>query len=194
MAAGGLLLTGGASRRMGQDKATLVLAAGGVSLARRSAAVLAGVTTVAIEVGPGCSGLPAVQEDPPGSGPLPAVVAGWRALGAAGWGGPVLVVATDLPRLTATLLAWLVGHPSDRSVVPVVDGWPQPICARYAPADLGAAADLVACGSSSMRDLLAVAAAHQAGPDEWRLAGISASDWADADTPEDLAVAIEGLE
>ncbi|MGH8979592.1 MAG: molybdenum cofactor guanylyltransferase, partial [Acidimicrobiales bacterium] len=56
----GILLTGGASTRMGRDKSSLEV--GGISLARRSAEVLATSTDVAIEVGPGHSGLPSVTE------------------------------------------------------------------------------------------------------------------------------------
>ena len=58
----GVLLTGGASRRMGTDKARLVV--DGETLAARSARVLAAVCEPVIEVGPGVSGLPAVEEEP----------------------------------------------------------------------------------------------------------------------------------
>nr|MDP9020189.1 NTP transferase domain-containing protein [Actinomycetota bacterium] len=56
----GLLLTGGASRRMGRDKA--LLAVHGLPLAQRTAGVLAAVVAPVLEVGPGRSTLPAVQE------------------------------------------------------------------------------------------------------------------------------------
>ena len=48
----------------------------------------------------------------------------------------MLVVATDLPRLTQGLVAWLARYPSLDSVVPVDGGHPQPLCARYSAADL----------------------------------------------------------
>ena len=67
---GGLLLTGGASRRMGTDKALIEV--DGQRLVDRAAAVLGAVADPVIEVGPGWSELPAVREDPPGSGPLAA--------------------------------------------------------------------------------------------------------------------------
>ena len=57
-----LLLTGGASRRLGRDKATLMV--GGVPLARRTAALLVEVANPVIEVGPGYTGLPHVVEKP----------------------------------------------------------------------------------------------------------------------------------
>ena len=179
MGVAGLLLTGGASRRLGQDKGALVLAGTTESLARRTARLLASVAEPAVEVGPGFSGLPARREDPPGAGPLVAVAAGAQWLRNLGWGGAVIVVATDLPRLTAGFLAWLAGHPASRSVVPVVDGVPQTLCARYAPADLDVAVDLAAAGRRAMRDFLegidwvAVAGDHDV--------------LLDIDTPADLA-------
>ena len=75
----GVLLTGGASRRMGTDKARLVV--NGETLAARSARVLTAVCDPVVEVGPGVSGLPAVLEEPPGAGPLVALLAGVGALG-----------------------------------------------------------------------------------------------------------------
>ena len=76
----GVLLTGGASRRMGVDKARIVV--NGETLAARSARVLASVCDPVVEVGSGVSGLPAVQEEPSGAGPLVAMLAGVGALGA----------------------------------------------------------------------------------------------------------------
>ena len=90
-ALGGLLLTGGASRRMGEDKALIEV--GGRRLVDHAAALLTAVADPVIEVGPGWSGLPAVREDPPGSGPLAALGAGAASLRAAGHDGAVLVLA-----------------------------------------------------------------------------------------------------
>src|SRR5487761_1664408 len=90
----GMLLTGGASRRMGFDKSALVI--GGVPLARRLAQVLAQVVAPLVEVGPGRSGLPALTEDPAGGGPLVAVGAGHVELSCRGHVGPSLVLACDL--------------------------------------------------------------------------------------------------
>lgn len=180
-----LLLTGGASRRMGADKASIPV--GTVTLAQRTAALLAEVATPLVEVGPGRTGWPAVLEDPPGAGPLVAAAAGWRALSERGWTGPVLVVATDLPRLSPGLLRWLTAHPAPRAVVPVAGDRVQPLCARYTPSDLDRAVEMVAEGRQAMRDLLAdidplLVPEHEwAGPAGWPDA------LADADTPDDLA-------
>ncbi len=149
MAAGvaGLLLTGGASRRMGRDKAGLRLAPDGTSLSSHLAGLLSSCCEPVIEVGEGRSGLVHVS-DSPRLGPLGAVSAGRAALSSAGFAGPALVLATDLALVSASLLAALAGHPADRSlsVVPVVGGRLQPLCARWSPAALDLAASLVAAG------------------------------------------------
>jgi molybdenum cofactor guanylyltransferase len=181
MAVAGLLLTGGASRRMGRNKAELVLSSraglskeaegsellDGLTLAERTASLLANATTIAIEVGPGFSGLPHVCEAPPGSGPLAALVAGWAELGRLGYAGPVLVVATDLPRLTSGMLDWLARFRSNQSVVPVARGHLQPLCARYEASDLILATRLVAEGRRAMSDLLEAVDAVLAPEETW---------------------------
>jgi molybdopterin-guanine dinucleotide biosynthesis protein A len=187
MPAAGLLLTGGASRRMGRDKAALPAIDGEDSLADRTARLLASTTHPCFEVGPGHSHLPTVLEDPPGGGPLAAVAAGQQRLAAVNWSGPALVVATDLPRLTGGLLAWLSEHPSARSVVPVLDDIPQTLCARYAAHDLALARGLVAGGQRSMRDLLERIDPLLAGPELWAPAAGDPEALVDVDTPADLA-------
>ena len=88
---------------MGTDKALLEV--DGRTLAERAAAVLRAVCDPVLEVGPGVSGLPAVREDPPGAGPLAALGAGAAELARGGHAGPVLVLAVDMPFVTAGLLA-----------------------------------------------------------------------------------------
>lgn len=192
-AVAGLLLTGGASRRMGSDKALLEV--GGRRLVDRAVAVLSAVADPVVEVGPGWSGLPAVREDPPGTGPLAALGAGAAALRTAGHEGPVLVLAVDMPHVTAGLLRFLAGRPGPGTVVPRAGGHPQPMCARYGPAVLAAVGERLATGGRSLRDLLESMA--QAGhvawvePEEWAaVAGPEA--FADVDTPEDLRRLLEG--
>jgi molybdopterin-guanine dinucleotide biosynthesis protein A len=187
MGAAGLLLTGGASRRFGQDKGALVLSGSTESLARRTGRLLAEVAQPALEVGPGLSGLPALVEDPPGRGPLAALAAGSCRLQTLGWAGPAIVVATDLPLLTRGFLVWLAGHPSARSVVPVCDGVPQTLCARYAPADLERAVHLAVAGRRALRDLLDGIDALLAGPETWGPAAGDPDALFDVDTPADLA-------
>jgi molybdopterin-guanine dinucleotide biosynthesis protein A len=179
-----LLLTGGRSRRMGRDKAILVV--GGQTLAGRTATLLASAATgPVIEVGAGVSGLPLMIDDRPRVGPLGAVASGRTELRRLGWSGAALVVATDLPRLDAAFLRWLAGHPFDGSVVPVADGQPQWLCARYDPTALDAAEGLVGAGRSALRELGAVGAALLVDEASW--SGVAAPGiLADVDQPADL--------
>lgn len=182
-AVAGLILTGGASRRLGTDKAAL--AAGGQTLAARVAGILAGaVDGPVIEVGPGWTGHVTVREDPPGQGPLAAVAAGAAALEALGHAGPALVLACDLPNVTVALLRWLAGQRS--TAVPVVDGRDQTLCARYDRVALAAAHALTRSGHRSMRDLLAAVDAVRLGPERWGPVADAAA-FADIDTAADLA-------
>ena len=172
----GLLLTGGASRRMGVDKALLEV--DGVSLAQRTANVLGAVVAPALEVGPGCTSLPAVQEAPAGEGPLAAAAAGFRALAQRGHAGPVIVVATDLPRLSVAVVEALASHPSAGSVVPLVAGHAQWLAARWSPWAVGRAPGLVGQGERRMQAL--------ADDVEWLDGSEWAGDLIDVDTPAHL--------
>jgi molybdopterin synthase catalytic subunit len=180
----GILLTGGSSSRMGREKATIEV--DGEPLARRLARILAGATELAVEVGPGWSGLPSVTETPAGAGPLAAVVAGSSELvRRSGEKRATVVLASDLPDVSPALVELLVAQPGAVSAVPVRDGRPQPLCARWSVADLERAAAQLAAGERSLR--------HVFGPDAVQLdesawgpvAPGSALD--DVDTPVDLA-------
>lgn len=180
----GMVLTGGSSRRMGADKATLEV--GGVPLARRVADVLAAATSLAVEVGPGTTGLASVTEDPPGSGPLAAIVAGWaELLRRTGEKQPVVVLACDLPSITGKLVEWLAERPGDASVVPVVQGLSQPLCARWSVADLERAGAQLAAGEQSLRRVFGPGTEYVTEEEVERAVGRGLME--DLDTPEDAA-------
>lgn len=183
----GVLLTGGGSRRMGRDKATIEI--DGRSLAVRAAAVLrAALAGPLLEVGPGHSGLPALVEDPPGAGPLAAVAAAASVLDCS---HAAFVLAVDMPAVTPELVRLLAAHPGKSTVVPLDrDGIMQPLCARYSPAALSAAPGLVAAGERAVRALLDVAPVTVVTADEWSAAAGPLA-LVDADTPADLA-ALDG--
>ena len=179
----GILLTGGESRRMGFDKATVSI--DGVPSAERIARLLRDVVTLAFEVGPGVSGLPAVSEQHPGSGPLVAMCAGARALRHARHGGPALVLACDLPLVTDAVLRTLANWPGDGSVVPVLDGNPQPLCARWSAEDLAATAGLVDVGRRAVKALLERPGVTLLDEASWP-EDMEATAFTDVDTPHDL--------
>ncbi len=162
---------------MGFDKA--LVRVGGVPLAHRIARRARAVAAPVLEVGPGHSGLDLAPESDPGSGPLAALADGVAALRGRGFTGPALVLSTDLPRIdTATLMA-LANWPGASSVVPLLRGRPQPLCARWSAADLDATRGMVAAGERSMAPLLARSGITLTG-------AIDPQKLIDADTPEEL--------
>jgi molybdenum cofactor guanylyltransferase len=168
----GLLLTGGASARMGAPKATLQRE--GETLADRSARLLRAVCDPVVEIGPGYTTLTRVVEHPPGRGPLAALVAGADAVPGP---GPVLLLACDLPFVSEELLERLAAWPGSDTVVPVDRaGIVQPICARYSPAALALARELLATGERSLRSLLR-------GAGVTRLEDVDERELVDVDTP-----------
>lgn len=126
----GFILVGGASRRMGQDKAQLRL--GSETLLERVTRQLSAATSSVTLVGgpqPGSS-LPSV----------PDVYEKWGALGgihgalAATNNSWIMVVACDLPFVTRDLFERLKGFADESldAIVPLQpDGRPQPVCALY---------------------------------------------------------------
>ena len=134
-----------------------------------------------VEVGSGASGLRCVCEDPPGSGPLAALVAGARAIETR---TPVVLLACDLPLVEPPILCLLADWPGRQTVIPVVDGRLQYACARYGSDALERAEIAFAAGERSLR------CAGDGDRDElseaqWRAAG-PANTFADVDTPADL--------
>jgi molybdopterin-guanine dinucleotide biosynthesis protein A len=181
-ATAGVLLTGGRSRRLGVDKATLVL--DGETLAVRAARALVATCSSALEAGDGVSGLPAVRETPLGGGPLVALATAGAWLREHGHHGSVLLLAVDLPLVDEQVLGWLRDRPGAPTAVPRVDGRLQPVCARYGADALLAAASLVAAGVRALRELFDVVEHDVIEVSEW--AGVTTSaTFLDVDTPAD---------
>ena len=140
----GLVLAGGRSRRMGQDKAVLVHP-DGRTLVRRCQDLLkqAGCESVAIsirhdqDIPAGLEGVEIVR-DPAGEslGPIVGMVSGMRLHPDADW----LVVACDLPRLDVLTLTHLVDskRPGEHFLAyrSEFDGLPEPLCTLYSPGAL----------------------------------------------------------
>ncbi len=179
MTIAGVLLTGGASRRMHTDKASIVW--GGKRSRRVPPRVLGEVCAPVLEVGSGVSGLRYVREDPPGSGPLAALVAGAHAIGSS---GPILLLACDLPFVEPPVLRLLAERPGAATAVPRVDGHFQFVCARYGPDAIERAELALRAGERSLRAVVEENCVVVA-EDEWALVG-PAHSFADVDTPEDL--------
>jgi molybdenum cofactor guanylyltransferase len=125
----GAVLCGGASRRMGTDKATLLI--DGVAMARRLADVLvvAGCSRVIAVGGDGAAlvrlGLDHVDDEFPGAGPLGAV------LTALSVGSPVVAVACDLPRLGADAVSSLIAALDQHDAAIARTDRQEPLCAIW---------------------------------------------------------------
>ncbi len=182
-AVAGLLLSGGASRRMGFDKASIRV--DGQSTAARAAALLSSVADPVWEVGPSHCHLPHVLEGPLGSGPVGAVAAGWCALTAAGHREPVLVLACDLPLMTTGLLRWLAEMPTESTVIPVVEGRAQPLCARWSAGDLDRLVELFASGYRAFKTMYETLDIAFVDDEVWSAAASSRT-FTDTDVPEDF--------
>ncbi len=152
----GILLTGGRSRRLGRDKAALPLGSGGSALAVHLGSLLSRIADHSVEVGPGVSGLPLPSEQDPGEGPLLAITLGARHFRRSGSGSSALVLATDLPLLSEGLLRAIATFPAPPgvSVVPLREGRPQPLCARWSPAALALAEERSAEGERRVQAAL----------------------------------------
>lgn len=136
-------------------------------------------------------GLETVEDDH--LGPLAALAAGMRRLAGTGFGGPVLLVACDMPFLTADLLTLVAEElGSAQAAVPLSGGRLQPLAACYAASVLPVADRLVAAGRLSMRSFLEEIDVHQVDSESWSpLAGPEAL--TDVDTPADLRAANEAV-
>ena len=147
------LLLGGASRRMGRDKARLELR--GEPAATRLANLLASLFEDVMLVGGDAPPEAPGRRVPDQSGPACALRGVASALAAARE-ERVLVLATDLMAMTADLLLAIAAYPEADAVVPRSAGFAHPLCALYrrAPA-LAAAQRCLASESLALQNVLA---------------------------------------
>jgi molybdopterin-guanine dinucleotide biosynthesis protein A len=182
----GVVLAGGGSRRMGRDKATIVVA--GQRLVDRAVAVLgqccddvmvaAGSRPLAV------AGARSISDAPSGEGPLAGIVG---ALGAAS--APLLaVIAVDMPNASAPVLQALAGvWDGEPAVVPDVGGHLQPLHAVYAVAWTARLAALLAAGERSPQAALTALGARIAGLEVWGGLDPTGSFATNVNLPQDLA-------
>ena len=125
----GVVLVGGASRRMGADKASIEFA--GTTLLERSVDALSEVfMSVVISGGDHApEGAPVLPDLVPGLGPLGGLDTAYRAV----TGRAVFLLAVDMPFVDATTIRAVAEPPiAAMSVrVPVSTGRRQPLCAVY---------------------------------------------------------------
>ncbi|WP_084792356.1 molybdenum cofactor guanylyltransferase [Mycobacterium sp. E136] len=154
----GIILAGGASRRMGRDKATLPYE--GTTLVERMVSILKPRCAPLYVIAAPGQALPALdaeilRDEVRGVGPLLATGRGLRAAAEAG-SELAFVAAVDMPLLTTDLIDELAG-PAIRLHADVVlpwDGRDHYLAGVYRTALAGRVAGLVAAGERSMRALV----------------------------------------
>jgi molybdopterin-guanine dinucleotide biosynthesis protein A len=133
----GLVLAGGASRRMGRDKASLTLHGkpqlewARELLARHCAKVFVSVRPDQLDE-PLRHGVPAIVDRHLGLGPIAGIASAQAEWPEHAW----LVFACDLPFVSDAGIEALVAHRDGRPVVAyrsTHDGLPEPLCAIYEP-------------------------------------------------------------
>jgi molybdopterin-guanine dinucleotide biosynthesis protein A len=160
------ILAGGRARRLGgRDKSRLVV--GGRTILAHQLDVLQRLVsrTVIVANDPAAfadAGVPVLSDAVPGTGSLGGI---YTAL--ADSGGPVLVLACDLPFVTAPFLARVIeaGRGADIAIPRGHDGY-QPLCANYAQACTGPLRRRIEQGALKVVDLLADVRVRELGPEE----------------------------
>lgn len=183
VALSGLVLAGGASRRMGRDKAQILFES--EPLVIRAVRTLARVCTdVVVASGDGHRldhlGVTQVADAVPGAGPLAGIAAGLESARH----DLVAVIAVDMPAASPAVLVLLAGlWRGEAAVVPVVAGRWEPLHAVWArSAAPGITACLVA-GERKVMSALATLGARLVGEAEWEAAEASEAAGPDGPNP-----------
>ena len=142
----GVVLAGGASSRMGRDKALLEIE--GETLVSGAARRLGEVCGEVIVADRGRELLPGSVPDGPGQGPAAGILGAARARP----GERLLVLAVDLPKVPVSLLEKLAGMDADLAI-PRWEGGLEPLCALYGPAAIAEIEERVARGRLDLRTL-----------------------------------------
>ncbi|MFM8267763.1 MAG: molybdenum cofactor guanylyltransferase [Ilumatobacteraceae bacterium] len=180
----GAVLCGGASRRMGADKALVEVGGRAMALVVADAVATGGCAPV-IAVGGApldALGLRTIADQFPGEGPLGGALTALYHF-ADRW---VLVVSCDLPRLRATTVAGLVARAeaaADDPTGPVdllmaTTDRDQPLCAVWAPWCADVLRRAFADGERSLRRVIPSLHVSRV--------SVDAAELADVDTPDDL--------
>ena len=201
-AATGILLAGGRSRRMGHDKASMIL--DGQSLLQRAVTALATVVDEIVVVRAPGAVLPAIDapcpllhvDDPvEGEGPLVGIARGLEVARA-----PLaIVVGVDMPFLQPALLRLLVERlsadieSSVRWVLPIADERAQPLCSAMARDALAILRARIEAGDRAPMAVADVLHATRLAEEDWRAADPDGLSFLDVDTPEDVAAALAWL-
>ena len=187
-----VIVAGGRSSRMGQDKASLVLA--GRTLLDRVVAIAVRVprlVEVIVVAAPGqrlppvtsATPITIVRDEVEGQGPFPAIVRGVRAVKA----DVVLVLGCDGPFVRPALLELLARRAEQHmTVVPMVKGRPQPLCSALRADARPKLEALLASGNERASTLADLDGALRLLREEWQEADPGGLSFIGVNTPDDL--------
>ncbi|HEX6946168.1 MAG TPA: amidophosphoribosyltransferase [Acidimicrobiia bacterium] len=179
----GAVLAGGASTRMGRDKAEVVV--DGRTMLERVTGALAAACDRVVVLGPEREGYETWPDRDPGSGPLGGLT---NALERADT-GHVLLVAVDNAYVRPETLSRLAALAGDAPVVPVDErGIRQVTCAVYPTAVAGIAREELEAGGS-LQTLLDRVAFRPVTPEEWGAWGEDGRSWHSVDDEASLQAA-----
>ena len=182
-----IILAGGDSRRMGQDKAALML--DGQTLLDGVVATMQRIfPSVIVSVRQPRAGLDVAQvcDEQPAGGPLAGLIAG-LAQAETPW---AFAVACDMPFVTQEVVERLAAcRAGQHAVVPLVGGYPQPLAAFYAASCLDAMRASLAQGDKSLRGMLQKLEVRYVNEAELREVDPQLRSFFDLDTPQDYQAA-----
>jgi molybdopterin-guanine dinucleotide biosynthesis protein A len=184
-----VIMAGGDSRRMGQDKANLLL--GERTLLQSVAATLQPLfpqVIISVRQPRPEIDLPQVCDDPAFSGPLAGLAAALEHA-TMPW---IFAVACDMPFITPAVIEHLALQRADfQAVVPMAGGFPQPLAAFYAKSCLD---EVHAClhgdGKHSFRALLDRIRVCYVSEEQMQAVDPRLRSFFDLDTPQDVARAM----
>jgi molybdopterin-guanine dinucleotide biosynthesis protein A len=195
----GIVLAGGRSSRMGQDKAALVL--DGRTLLQHACDALAAAADEIVIVGSPGRPLPAVSAAVPvrrvddaveGEGPLAGIAAGL----AAAHGEVAAVVGCDMPHLAPALLRLLAEQAlaGARLVVPLHHGRPEGLCSAWRVDALPVVQAHLAAGDRAVLSVEGDLDGVRLAPEAYRDADPEGLSFVNMNTPEELRAEIEARE
>jgi len=181
------ILAGGRARRLGgRDKSRLVI--GGRTILQRHLELLRGLVDRVVIVANeperfAYAGVPVLADVCPGCGSLGGIYTA-----VAGADSPVLVLACDMPFVTAPFLARVLeaGWEADIAIPRSSDGY-HPLCACYGPACSAPIRRRMDAGTLKVVDLLSDVRVRELGPDELAAFDPDGLLLLNINTPDDLA-------
>ena len=179
-----LILAGGESRRMGQDKSLMLL--DGKTLLEHVTLTMQSVFPKVIVSVRHCRediNIPQVCDEVEASGPLAGIIAGFAQVDTP-W---IFAVACDMPFVSKAVIRQLAEYrESYQAVVPVVQGHPQPLAAFYATNTLAVMRESFAAGNRSLRGIFEKLNVRYVGEQEFHESDPLLQSFFDLDTPQDF--------